>query len=442
MHFARFVVSCAAVAAAVSPASAQLPATPRALGMGGAYTAVARGQEAIFYNPANLALPGNPHTSLAAPQITLGATINGLTFGDVDALRSFDDLEPAERADILGRIPEEGTTAEVDLRIPVFSMSYRRAMFGVSYNLTGRHGASRDVADLVLNGVQLERLVPGNPNPYDAQDILDRSQGYRAAYTDFAAGYAHRVGPVSLGVTAHYLRGGALVRSGAVDVDTVLSLTAPDVRVTYMGVKREGGSGFGLDVGAAFQPMPSLTLSAAVTNAVNTLEWKGEQELRYVVLDRADYVNGDPELLRDEYGQSGRTLSEAEPLRVAQAQGLLADLDVGAELAPTLRAGAAWQPRAGTTVAASYTGELSDSRLAGPWNRSLSIGWQQKVPVVTLRAGLATDLDSGTMLGGGLSLGPVHVGAARLTGSAEGNPDQSGWIFTFGFGGQTRSTMN
>jgi hypothetical protein len=93
-------------------------------------------------------------------------------------------------------------------------------------------------------------------------------------------------------------------------------------------------------------------------------------------------------------------------------------------------------------VAASYTGELSDSRLAGPWNRSLSIGWQQKVPVVTLRAGLATDLNSGAMLGGGLSLGPVHVGAARLTGSAEGNPDQSGWIFTFGFGGQTRSTMN
>ncbi|MBD0320120.1 MAG: conjugal transfer protein TraF [Gemmatimonadetes bacterium] len=442
MHFARFVVSCAAVAAAAAPASAQLPITPRALGMGGAYTAVARGQEAIFYNPANLALPGNPHTSLAAPQITLGATINGLTFDDVDALRSFDDLDDDQRADILSRIPEEGTAAEVDVRIPIFSMSYRRAMFGVSYNLTGRHGVARDVADLVLTGVDLNRLDPRNSNVYDFGDILDRTQGYRAAYTDFAAGYAHRVGPVSLGVTAHYLRGGALVRSGAVDVDTVFSRTAPDVRVTYMGVKREGGSGFGLDVGAAIQPVPSLTLSAAVTNAVNTLEWKGEQELRYIVLDRGDYVNGDPELLRDEYGNSGRTLSQAEPLRVAQAQGLLADLDVGAELAPTLRAGAAWKPRAGTTVAASYTGELSDSRLAGPWNRSLSVGWQQKIPVVTLRAGIASDLDGGGLLGGGLSLGPVHVGAARFTGSAEGNTGQRGWLFTFGFGGQTRSTMN
>ncbi len=441
MHFARFMASCVAVAAAVPPAAAQLPVTPRALGMGGAYTAVARGQEAIFHNPANLALPGNPHTSLAAPQITLGATLNGVTFGDIDDLRAFDELTGDERAAILRRIPDEGTTGEVDVRIPVFSMSYRRALLGVSYNLTGRHGVSRDVAELVLNGVQLERLVPGGANPYDAQDILERSQGRRAAYFDFAAGYAHRVGPVSLGVTGHYLRGGALVRSGAVDVDTVFSATAPDVRVTYMGVSRDGASGFGLDVGAAFQPVPSLTLSAAVTNAVNTLEWKGEQELRYVVLDRGDYVNGDPELIRNEYGASGRTLAEAEPLRAAQARALLADLDVAAELAPTLRAGAAWQPRAGTTVAAAYTGELSESRLAGPWNRSLSVGWQQKVPVVTLRAGVASDLDSGALLGGGLSLGPIHLGAARVTGSAEGSPDQSGWIFTFGFGGQTKSTM-
>ena len=380
MHFARFVVSCAAAAAAVSPASAQLPVTARALGMGGAYTAVARGQEAIFHNPANLALPGNPHTSLAAPQITVGATINGLTFGDVDALRDFDELTDEQRADILGRIPEEGTTAEVDLRIPVLSMSYRRAMFGVSYNITGRHAVARDLAELVLVGVQRSRLIPGNSNPYDLADIGNRTQGYRAAYVDFAAGYAHRVGPVSLGVTGHYLNGRALVRSGVVRVRSEISATEQDVQVTYMGVRREGATGFGLDVGAAIQPIPSLTLSAAVTNAVNTLEWKGEQEIRQIVLDRDDYVNSDPERLRDEYGSSAVSLGAATSDARALAQGLLTDLDVGAELAPTLRAGAAWQPRPGTSVAASYTGELSDSRLAGPWNRSLSIGWQQKVP--------------------------------------------------------------
>jgi hypothetical protein len=440
MHFERLLASCAAAAALASPLSAQLATTPRALGMGGAYVAVARGQEALFQNPANLALPGNPHASAAAPQVTLGATINGLSFGDANDLRDFDELSDERRADILGRIPDEGTAAEVDVRVPVFSLSFRRALFGVSYNLTGRHGVSRDVVDLVLNGVQQSRLL--GANAYDDDAILSQSQGFRASYLDFAAGYAHRVGPVSLGVTGHYLRGNRLVRSGAVGIDTVLSATAPDIRVTYAGVGRDGASGFGLDLGAAIQPSPSLTLSAAVANVVNTLEWKGDPEIRSIVLSRENYRTGDPDQLRNDYAASARPLSEAGPVLAARARALADDLDVGATLAPTLRLGAAWEPRTGTTVAAAYQGELSDSRLDGPWDRSLGIGVQQKVPVVTLRAGVSTDLDSGTMLGGGLSFGPLHLGAARLTGSSEGNSGQSGWLFTFGVGGQTNSRMN
>jgi hypothetical protein len=440
MHFTRLMASCAAAAALVSPLSAQLPTTPRALGMGGAYVAVARGQESLFQNPANLALRGNPHASAAAPQVTLGATINGLTFGDVNDLRSFDELDDDQRADILGRIPDEGTTAEVDIRVPVFSMSFRRALLGVSYNLTGRHGVSRDVVDLVLNGVQQSRLL--GANAYDDDAILSQSQGFRASYLDFAAGYAHRVGPVSVGVTGHYLRGSRMVRSGAVGIDTVLSVTAPDIRVTYAGVGRDGANGFGLDLGAAIQPNPSLTLSAAVANVVNTLEWKGDPEIRSIVLSRENYRTGDPDQLRNDYARSARPLSAADPVLAARARGLADDLDVGATLAPILRLGAAWEPRAGTTFAAGYQGELSESRLGGPWDRSLGIGVQHKIPVVTVRAGLSTDLDSGTMLGGGLSLGPLHLGAARLTGSSDGNSAQSGWLFTFGFGGQTNSRMN
>ncbi|HLL84504.1 MAG TPA: hypothetical protein VK420_17700 [Longimicrobium sp.] len=440
MQFTRLLASCAAAAALVSPLSAQLATTPRALGMGGAYVAVARGQEALFQNPANLALPGNPHASAAAPQLTLGATINGLSFGDVNDLRDFDELSDERRADILGRIPDEGTAAEVDIRVPVFSLSFRRALFGVSYNLTGRHGVSRDVVDLVLNGVQQSRLL--GANAYDDDAILSQSQGFRASYLDFAAGYAHRVGPVSLGVTGHYLRGNRMVRSGAVGIDTVLSPTAPDIRVTYAGVGRDGASGFGLDLGAAIQPSPTLTLSAAVANVVNTLEWKGDSEIRSIVLSRENYRTGDPDQLRNDYAASARPLSEANPVLAARARGLADDLDVGTTLAPVLRLGAAWEARPGTTVAASYQGELSESRLGGPWDRSLGIGVQHKVPVVTLRAGLSSDLDSGTMLGGGLSFGPLHLGAARLTGSSEGNSGQSGWLFTFGVGGQTNSRMN
>ena len=435
MISSRAGILCAAALVAAAPASAQLASTPRALGMGGAYVAVARGQEALFYNPANLALPGNPHATLAAPQITVAGTLNGLEFGDLGDLASYDELEDSQRADILGRIPDGGTSIEGDLRIPIFSMSVRRAMFGISYNAVGSHGVARDVVDLVLNGVSEQRLL--GVNAYDDDAILTQSQGRRAAYVDLAAGYAHRVGPVSLGATAHYLIGRGLVRAGIVDIDTVFAAPNSDVRVTYAGLKRDGGSGFGLDLGAALQPIPSLTLSAAVTNVVNTLEWTEEPRIHSVTLDRNDYVDSDPDLIRDEYSASARSLSRADSALVSRA-GLLTELDEGAELVPTLRLGAAWQPRAGTTVAASYQGELSESRINGLWDRTLGVGVQQKIPVVTLRAGIASDLDSGSMLSGGLSLGPLHLGAARLSGGS----DRNGWLVTFGLGGQTRTTMN
>jgi hypothetical protein len=428
---------CAAAASmAASQAAAQLPVTPRSLGMAGANVAVARGQESLFQNPANLALPNNPHWSVAVPQFTVGATVAGLTLGDLNDLRGFDDFSEGRRQEILDAIPGDGTAADLDLRLPLASFSVRRAMFGVSYNLTGRHTAAKDLVDLVLNGYELGR-------PYPDRTIIAQTQGYRAAYFDFAGGYAHRVGPLSLGVSGHYLMGRGLVRSGLVDIDTIF--TPPgDVRVRYAGVKREGGSGFGLDVGAAFQPTPQITLSASVANVVNTLEWKDEAEIRFVDLDRDNYGNGDPDVIRQEYSATARPLSQADATVLAQARaaGLVDGVDEGATLTPVLRVGAAWEARPGTTVAAAYQDRQELSRLTGPWYRSLSVGVQHKIPVLTLRGGLATDMDAGTMLSGGLSLGPLHLAAARLGGTGPNDgPSQDGWVFSFGFGSQTNSRM-
>src|SRR5881409_2061545 len=50
-----------------SVANAQLPnASAAAFGMGGNFTAVARGYEAVAWNPANLAMPGRPSVSFGA----------------------------------------------------------------------------------------------------------------------------------------------------------------------------------------------------------------------------------------------------------------------------------------------------------------------------------------------------------------------------------------
>ena len=51
-------------------ATAQLPnASPVATGVGGAYTARARGYDAVAWNPANLGMPNNPGFALSANRL-------------------------------------------------------------------------------------------------------------------------------------------------------------------------------------------------------------------------------------------------------------------------------------------------------------------------------------------------------------------------------------
>ncbi|HEX6042073.1 DUF5723 family protein [Longimicrobium sp.] len=430
MRFDRLAAAGAAVLLAV-PAAAQVPGTPRALGMGGAYVGAARGVESLFQNPANLALPNAPTWSAAFPTISVGAGVRGLELGDFADLVQYDDLTQEERDALLADIPANGTGLDLDLRAPLAALQYGRFAASVSYATVGSHTVNRSIVDLVLNGFD-------RTNTY----TIDHTEGFRATFWDVAAGYGHRIGPVAIGATAHAYFPRALVRSALVDVDTTYSVisgfTVPtDIRVTYAGVRSETGNGFGLDIGAAMEPVPGLTLSAALDNVVNTMAWDDELGVRTVVLDQNDYQEGDPQAILDEYAQSETEYveSSALPGTRALATALRGDRDAG--LPMTLRAGAAYQLRTGTTLATAFQKELDeDTPYGGMWDQQLSVGVQQRLPIITLRAGLATDMQDGTLLSGGLSLGPIHLGVAHIA-TGSGDDGREGWIATFGLGGRS-----
>lgn len=435
MRFHRLACAAAGIALAAAPVSAQVPLTPRALGMGGAYIGVARGQEALFLNPANLGLPDSPHWSAGIPTISLGLGTRGIETGDLQDLIEYNDLSDEERTALLAQIPADGTGMDVDLRAPLVALQVRRFAIGLSYQVVGSHTVNKSIVDLVLNGFDREKTYS-----------IENTAGGRAAFWDVAAAYGRRVGPVSVGATVHYFFPRELVRSALVEVDTVYSVisgfTVPtDIRVTYAGVRSEGGSGFGVDLGVAAEPIPGLTLSAALENALNTVQWSDNLRVRTVTLDREDYRNGDPEQLQAEYEESERPYSQAQD--VVQPYSYLADsvLALRDQGLPTvLRAGAAYRVGTGTTLAAGFKTELDDSPAGALWDQQVSLGVQQKIPVVTLRAGFATDMEDGTLFSGGLSLGPIQLGVARVT-SGSGDAERSGWIATFGLGGRSDTTM-
>ncbi|HEX6372111.1 MAG TPA: DUF5723 family protein [Longimicrobium sp.] len=435
MRIHRLALAAAGVVLAAAPLAAQVPLTPRALGMGGAYIGVARGHESLFQNPANLGLPNSPHWSAGIPTLSLGLGTRGIEPGDLRDLLEYNDLSGEERAALLAEIPAGGTGVDVDVRAPLVALQVRRFAIGLSYQVVGSHTVNKSIVDLVLNGFDRNRTY-----------TIENTEGSRAAFWDVAAAYGRRVGPVSVGATVHYFFPRELVRSALVDVDTTYSVisgfTVPtDIRVTYAGVGSEGGTGFGVDLGVAAEPIPGLTLSAALENALNTVQWSDDLRVRTVTLDRDDYQNGDPEQLQSEYEESERPYNQAADIVHPYsylADSVLALRDQG--LPTVLRAGAAYRVGTGTTLAAGFQTELDDSPAGALWDQQISLGVQQKIPVVTLRAGFATDMEDGTLLSGGLSLGPIQLGVARVT-SGSGDAERSGWIATFGLGGRSDTVM-
>lgn len=438
MNAIRAGIASAALAVGLAaPLHAQIPLTPRALGMGNAYLAVARGQESLFQNPANLGLPNSPHWSIAFPQLSVGATALGLDVNDLRDLTNYDDMSQARKDEILEGIPGSGTGIEYDVRVPLAAVQAGRFAFGLSYGTFGDHSLDKDIVDLFLNGYETG----------ETSLDLNNTLGGNTTVVDFAAGYGRRVGPVSIGATGHYYMGRNLSRAGVVSVEYILPPLSPDVEVTYAGVLADGGSGFGVDVGIAAEPMPGLTIGAAVTNAFSSMSWDDNVRGRKLVLSRADFDDSEYAQLKREYEASetdAAALASDPDIPVAgraRVQGFIDDLEEGAEFPATFRAGAAWSPRAGTDLAVGVQKELTEGSLSGMWDDQLSLGVQQKIPVVTLRAGFASNLDDGSLVSGGLSLGPVTLGLARFQNGSVENADREGWIFTFGISGRSNSTQ-
>ena len=400
-------------------AQAQVPVSPRALGMGGAYLGAARGYEALFLNPANLALPDNPRWSIAFPQVTAGGTILGPSFQDLpDLYTALDDGGSVD--EFLAKIPESGTEAHFDVRAPLATLQIGRMALGVNYGSIGQHSIGKDIIELFVEGYEEGR----------SDYTVGNTVGSRLTYWDVALGYGQKVGPLSLGVTGHYLRAGTALQSRMYEPQ--VDLENRDIEVNYVAVLARGGSGYAVDFGAALQPLRTVTLSGSVSSAVSKLEWSEDLLVRDFVLDRATIDTMGMLNLAKAYSATEEALDPTRSsLRALEtAEGLYHD----AYLPATAHVGANWMPFSRTNVGAAYREQLTSGRLAGRWDREVSVGIQQRLPLIVVRAGYATNLEEGRMISGGVSLGPMQLGAAHLDdGVYEGSP-RTGWIATFGLG--------
>lgn len=425
------IAAVAAGGAGVSEAVAQIPLVPRALGMGGAYVATARGFESVLINPANLGLLDTPAWSISFPQVAIGSSVLGPDVSDLPDFLDYDNISQARRQELLATIPANGTSVDLDVRAPVAAIQIGNFGVSASYSWLGEHTIGKDLVELFFEGYEEGRT----------DYRVGNTVGTRASFWDIAAGYGRQVGPVSLGVTGHYYTGGSLVRTRAFEPE--YDLLAQTISVDYVGVYSEGASGFGIDVGAAMQPMPGVTISAAVANAFSNLEWNEELFGRSITLSDSDFDDSEFMDLENRWSQSRQELGTSPTGRFAQ---VAADLDRESWTLPmTLRLGAAWQATSGTEIGAAFHSSLADDGeglLGGKWDGLVGIGIQQKLPLITVRAGASTNLEEGTLIGGGLRLGPLDLAIAKFnTMGALTDADRDGWAASFSVNVRTRATL-
>ncbi|MDQ3522878.1 MAG: hypothetical protein M3434_11155 [Gemmatimonadota bacterium] len=222
------------------PLNAQVPITARSLGMGGAYLAVARGQDALFLNPANLALSGNPPRSFGAFQLAFGTSLLGPTRGDLWDAIQYEDVSDERAREILGKLTNGYAETEMDLRFQI--VAYQRGSWGwgVAYGLVNRTSVGHDLLELLFFGYE--------PGRVDYSVGNTASSG--AAFFDLALAYGRRIGPLSAGVTGHLLRGTSMHESRIFE-PIYTSGGDPQIELDMVSTSRGGGFGAGVDIGLA-----------------------------------------------------------------------------------------------------------------------------------------------------------------------------------------------
>ena len=250
----------------------------RAVGMGGAYTALSRGIDAARWNPANLGLKNNPKFSLNF--ISVGIRFANTSFSRNDYnLYSGAFLDQNDISAILDKVSDSGLRVDASGEIRALSCSYRQFAFV----LTGEGLASgliaKDYLDLILNG-----------NDFDREYSFNSTQavGYVISKAIIATGFPIRnpyVNEFTIGMSLKYLRGFAF---GSLDESNGSFITwrnGIDAEGRVIGRYAKGGTGFGIDLGFAAVFKPTWTCGITIKNIGTSIRWSQhvrEEEIFYL----------------------------------------------------------------------------------------------------------------------------------------------------------------
>ncbi len=251
----------------IGPAVAFSQMTARGLGMGGSYTAVARGVHAVSWNPANLGLPDNPGFSMTILSAEAGVWNNSFTLGMYDRYNG-KHWTPQDVEDILGHIPDDGFGLDLHTAVRVMSFSIGRMAFSFGGDVFSSVQLDKALFELGLQGNELGETY---------RFTQSGGEGVGLGIARFSMGIPIPVSfadAFSIGGTVSLLWGGAYVRTDEMDFTLDMGEYSFSIDGSYKATYAYLGEfGLGVDVGAAARFGEHWTVGASMTNVIGTVKW-------------------------------------------------------------------------------------------------------------------------------------------------------------------------
>lgn len=398
--------------AVAQPASAQFGASLQGAGMAGAYVGLARGHEALHWNPANLALAGGPTWSVQLPNLFANAGIVGPDAADLKYFGTTDPTD-AQRAELLGKINgqmELGGSVE----LPLIGLQVGNFAVGVKTAAVVNSSLSKELVDLFLYTKQHGDIDFNKINEYRVGNTAFRD----SRHTTVQAAYGRSFGAFSVGLGGRYVMGQELQRGRVFEPE--VDLDAGTFHLPVMSVRATSGTGYGLDAGVAFQPRAGLTLSASVENVVQQMTWDDQLELRQARFSSDEIGDLTATELTDRL--AARPLDgDAVDLQTYE---VAKDLFNESYFPRVLKVGAGWESNS-TSLGVTYAATQGKGDLHAGWPSYVALGVEQRLPLLrflAVRGGYATGSGASAITGGlSMDLGPVSLigSAASVSGSAE-----------------------
>jgi hypothetical protein len=391
-------------------ASAQLvSASAASLALGDNYTVLARGFNAVNWNPANLGLPGNPAMSFGFAGRGAGG-MDPISLSDLSQYGGV-QLPNAVMSNWLARVQKQGGQSLEAEGAGSFGLSV--GSFALQLSTTGyeRGKLSPDAVEVLLYG---NAGATGVPRTMSLKGSRTEAAVTTTAAVSFGHGLDLSIGPInqhfSVGATVKYIVGNALLLGEDAGSQLQANPLALDVQfpiiqsdTSLSGMPQRGG-GVGVDVGAAWQSGP-LSVGATLQNFVNTFHWNVDQ-----MFFRPGGAIFSGTGTRSTNFDAVSMIAVPDSLR-ARAAALGAEVDA-MRFTPSLNVGASMRVLPFLTVVGDVRQQLSNGmRLAE--RTHVGAGAELRIiPFLPLRAGLAA-ISGGYMAsaGAGLDLFLLHLNA-------------------------------